>query len=97
MLRPNRETANITSQWPAKVRSFPDFGVWPASSRNGMGRSAKVRKKKVMSKFWVFVYRNANDNHIIAAAEEFSDESAQAPKIVLRNKGQGGTVALGGL
>ncbi|GFQ75635.1 hypothetical protein TNCT_641741 [Trichonephila clavata] len=29
-----------------------------------------------MSKFWVFVYRNANDNHIIAATEEFSDESA---------------------
>ncbi|GFQ90657.1 hypothetical protein TNCT_96131 [Trichonephila clavata] len=29
-----------------------------------------------MSKFWVFAYRNANDNHIIAATEEFSDESA---------------------
>ncbi|GFQ96220.1 hypothetical protein TNCT_192791 [Trichonephila clavata] len=29
-----------------------------------------------MSKFWVFVYRNANDNPIIAATEEFSDESA---------------------
>ncbi|GFR06719.1 hypothetical protein TNCT_466121 [Trichonephila clavata] len=29
-----------------------------------------------MSKFWVFVYRNASDNHIIAAPEEFSDESA---------------------
>ncbi|GFR18052.1 hypothetical protein TNCT_455161 [Trichonephila clavata] len=29
-----------------------------------------------MSKFWVFVYRNANDNHIIAATEEFSNESA---------------------
>ncbi|GFQ72978.1 hypothetical protein TNCT_432181, partial [Trichonephila clavata] len=29
-----------------------------------------------MSKFWMFEYRNANDNHIIAATEEFSDESA---------------------
>ncbi|GFR32616.1 hypothetical protein TNCT_269041 [Trichonephila clavata] len=29
-----------------------------------------------MIKFWVFVYRNANDNHIIAATKEFSDESA---------------------
>ncbi|GFR08835.1 hypothetical protein TNCT_472081 [Trichonephila clavata] len=29
-----------------------------------------------MSKFWVFVYRNANDYHIIAVTEQFSDESA---------------------
>ncbi|GFR07834.1 hypothetical protein TNCT_468631 [Trichonephila clavata] len=26
-------------------------------------------EEKVMSKFWLFVYRNANDNHIIAADE----------------------------
>ncbi|GFR03570.1 hypothetical protein TNCT_225391 [Trichonephila clavata] len=33
-------------------------------------------EEKVMNTFWVFVYRNANDNYIIAAPEEFSDECA---------------------
>ncbi|GFR13805.1 hypothetical protein TNCT_243871 [Trichonephila clavata] len=61
------------------------------------GDWAKSEEKKVMSKIWVFVYRNANDNHIIAVTEEFSDEFAplrRLGRLVLRNKGQGRTVAL---
>ncbi|GFR05645.1 hypothetical protein TNCT_283701 [Trichonephila clavata] len=62
------------NNWPKTDLSLiSGFGQPVLQMAWAIGQS---QKKKVIRKFWVFVYRNANDNHIIAATEEFSDESA---------------------
>ncbi|GFR24580.1 hypothetical protein TNCT_552831 [Trichonephila clavata] len=60
-----------------RPKSIPSLILWFGRLVREMAWGERPKSEEnVMRKFWVFVYRNANDNHIIAATEEFFDESA---------------------
>ncbi|GFQ95566.1 hypothetical protein TNCT_115591 [Trichonephila clavata] len=72
--------------WPHNDRPKSDLsfisGFSQAVCEMAWGDRPKSEEKGHEQIFRVFVYRNANDNHIIAATEEFSDESAPLRRLV---------------